>query len=160
HLVIGADGGALVSAIDPPTWAAHASCTSVRSYPVLVGRDVLLAAPFILYDDPRLAPESAGDLCDATEIDELLMLRTRALTDDEKRHARAPDPRSAQIIDRADAPAADALARMHGAPRDLLDGEMVPRAGIGSKVVLRTPTRRTDAQDLLYAGHIATIVDI
>src|SRR5262249_55311949 len=115
---------------------------------------------FILYDHPTLAPESAGDLCDATEIDELLMLRTRALTDDEKREARATDPRAAQIIDRADALADDALARMHGAPRDIRDGETLARAGIGSKVRLRPPTRRTDAQDLLYAGHVATIVDV
>src|SRR5262249_26475808 len=105
HLIVGADGGELLSAIDPPAWAAAAAagCTNTRTYPVLVGTDLVLCAPFILYDHPQLAPESAGDLCDATEIDELLVLRTRTLTDDEKREARATSPRTAAIVDRAEA---------------------------------------------------------
>ncbi len=169
HLLIGVSDGELLSAIDPPTWAvdAAAACKSVRTYPVLLGQpgasDLMLAAPFILYDHPQVAPESAGDLCDATEIDELLLLRTRTMTDDEKRQARATDPRTAQIIERADALSSDWLARMHGATRDLCDQEMVPQAPrlvIGAKVRLGTPTRRTDAQDILYAGRIATIAAI
>lgn len=169
HLVLGVTRGELISAIDPPAWAMApaAACTSVRTYPVLVGppgsQDLALAAPFIMYDHPQLAPESTGDLCDATEIDELLLLRTRTLTDDEKREARATDPRAAQIVDRAEALADGAFARLHGTSRAIAAGEMVPkpeRPGVGSKVVLRTPKRRTDAQDLLYAGHTATVVDV
>ena len=34
-----------------------------------------LSSPIILYDYPQIAPESPGDLCDGTEIDEILMLR-------------------------------------------------------------------------------------
>jgi hypothetical protein len=47
--------------------------------------------------------------------------------------------------------------------RDLLDAEMVPRAetagpyGVGSQVRLRPGRWRTDAQDLLYAGEVATV---
>jgi hypothetical protein len=88
HLLLGVDGGALLSAIDPPSWAATAAatCASTRTFPVLVGppgsSEVMLAAPFVMYDHPQVAPESAGDLCDATEIDELLVLRTRTMTDD------------------------------------------------------------------------------
>src|SRR5690606_18933538 len=143
HLLVGVSDGELLSTIDPPTWAidAAAACRNVRTYPVLLGQpgasDLMLAVPFILYDHPQVAPESAGDLCDATEIDELLLLRTRTMTDDEKRHARATDPRAAQIIDRADALPAEWLARMHGATRDLCDQEMVPqppRLVIGAKV--------------------------
>ena len=40
---------------------------------------------------------------------------------------------------------------------------MVPRTTlppIGAKVRLRPPTRRTDAQDLLYVGHVATVAAI
>ncbi len=164
HLLLGVEGAELLSALDPPAWArqAAAHCTNVRTYPVLAGppgsTDVALLAPFILYDHPQLAPESAGDLCDATEIDELLMLRTRTLTDDEKRQARATDRRAAQIIDRAELLPLDELARMHGATRDVRDGEMVPRRPqIGGKVRLRPPNHRTDAQDFLYAGHVATV---
>jgi hypothetical protein len=88
HLLVGVDGGELLSAIDPPAWAraVAASCTCTRTYPVLAGpvdaRDIMLCAPFILYDHPQLARGSAGDLCDATEIDELLALRTRQLADE------------------------------------------------------------------------------
>jgi hypothetical protein len=139
-----------------------ATCTSTRTYPTLVAPDLVLCAPFILHDHPELAPESAGDTCDATEIDELLLLRTRTLTDDEKRQARATDPRTAAIVDRADAMAFEQLASLHGAKRDLRDGEMIPqRRGlpIGTKVRLRAPVRRSDAQDVLYAGHVATIAE-
>ena len=85
------------------------------------------------------------------------------MTDDEKREARATDPRAAAIVDRADAMATEQLARMHGATRDLSGGEMVPQRAapsVGSKVRLLAPTTRTDAQDLLYAGHVATVVEI
>jgi hypothetical protein len=168
HLLVGVEGGTILSSVDPPTWARveAARCANVRSHPVLVGQpgrdDLLLAAPFIMHDHPQIAPESAGDLCDATEIDELLVLRTRLLTDDEKREARATDARTAAIVDRADALPQERLVRMHGAARELLDGEMVPATmlpSMGTKVRLLRPKGRTDAQDLLYAGYIATVVE-
>ena len=48
-----------------------------RPAAVLVGGVglAMLASPIILYDYPRVAPESPGDLFDSTEIDELLALR-------------------------------------------------------------------------------------
>lgn len=51
---------------------------------------MVLSSPIILEDHPAIAPESPGALYDATEIDEILALRTAALTDEEKREARAP----------------------------------------------------------------------
>lgn len=169
HVLVGVENGSLLSAIDPPQWArtAAAACTNVRTHPVLVGPsgscDLVLAAPFIMSDHPQIAPESAGDLCDATEIDELLVLRTRTMTDEEKREARATDARAAAIVDRADALPTAQLARMHGAAREVCRGEMVPlrsAPAIGAKVRLLAPARRTDAQDLLYAGHVATVVEL
>jgi hypothetical protein len=164
HVAIAVDGGEPLSALDPPAWArtATAACASVRTYPVLIDDGLVLCAPFILYDRPQIAPESHADLCDASEIDELLLLRTRNLTDDEKRHARATDPRAAAIVDRADAMSDRELARLHGTPRDVRAGEMIPRAAvaIGSKVRLGRPRRTTDAQDLLFAGHVATVAEI
>jgi hypothetical protein len=164
HLVVGVDGAELLSMIDPPAWAreAAASCTSTRTFPVLAGppgsADIMLCAPFIMSDHPQLAPESAGDLCDATEIDELLVLRTLTMTDAEKREARATDARAAAILDRAEALTPAQLARMHGTARDVKSSEMVPRVpGIGAKVMARPTGRRTDAQDILYFGHVATV---
>ena len=73
-------------------------CANLHTWPVLVGTegsgDVVLSSPIILYDYPAIAPESPGDLCDGTEIDEILTLRIMTLTDDEKREARATDARA------------------------------------------------------------------
>ena len=80
-------------------------------------RDVVLSSPIILYDHPDIAPESAGDLFDATEIDEILTLRIMTLTDEEKAEARATDPRAAAILDRVRRHAARDVERLHGAIR-------------------------------------------
>ncbi|MFD8654027.1 hypothetical protein ACFV1D_40665, partial [Streptomyces mirabilis] len=58
-------------------------------------------------------------LYDATEIDEILALRTAALTDEEKREARGTDDRAAAVIDLADTMPPEVLERLHGAVRSL-----------------------------------------
>ncbi|MEV0705047.1 hypothetical protein AB0I53_45015 [Saccharopolyspora sp. NPDC050389] len=123
HTVLAVRGGQFVSLLDPPEAVHEAvrACRNERTWPVLVGeggrRDVVLSAPIILYDYPAIAPQSAGDLFDATEIDEILILRTMTLTDDEKREARETDPKAAAIIDRAEQLTAAQLSRMHGTMR-------------------------------------------
>jgi hypothetical protein len=125
HLLLAMSRGQFVSLLDPPPSAREAAerCENVRTWPVLIGaageRTVMLSSPIILQDYPEIAPESPGDLFDATEIDEILTLRTMALTDDEKREARATDPRAAAIIDRVDAMPPEILERLHGAIRSL-----------------------------------------
>lgn len=125
HTILAIGGGGFVSLTDPPerARAAAAACDNVRTWPVLIGdageRGVMLSSPIILQDYPEIAPESPGDLCDATEIDEILTLRTLALTDDEKREARATDPRAAAIIDRVDTMPPEIFERLHGAIRSL-----------------------------------------
>ena len=79
--------------------------------------DVVLASPIILEDHPQVAPESSGDLFDATEIDEILSLRILALTDDEKAEMRASDARARALLDRTEALTGDDLMRMHGTIR-------------------------------------------
>lgn len=123
HLVITAPGGTFLSLTDPPEWAAGfaAECQNDGCWPVLAGdgdggADTVLAAPIILPDYPSVAAESAGELYDGTEIDEILTLRTLALTDEEKAEARATDPKAAALIDRVEAVAADVgtLGQLHG----------------------------------------------
>ena len=128
HSLIGIPGGSFISMTDHPEWASAeiAACTNVGTWPVLAGpagcRDLMLSSPVILYDHPEIAPESAGDLFDATEIDEILTLRTLALTDEEKREARATDPRAAELIDRLDGLPPEMMERLHGAIRYLEPG--------------------------------------
>jgi hypothetical protein len=128
HSLIAVPGGTFLSMTDPPEWAAAevAACANVGTWPVLAGpagcTDLVLSSPVILYDHPEIAAESAGDLFDGTEIDEILTLRTLALTDSEKRQARATDPRAAELMDRLDDLPPDMLERMHGAIRYLRPG--------------------------------------
>jgi len=128
HLLIGVTRGTFLSMTDPPEWAAGevTRCENIGTWPVLAGpadcRDLMLSSPVILYDHPEVAPESAGDLFDATEIDEILTLRTLALTDAERQEARATDQRAADLIDRLDGLPPEMLERMHGAIRYLSPG--------------------------------------
>ena len=125
HALIHVPGGRFLSLTDPPEWAARYAemCVNTATWPVLAGpeecRELVLSSPVILYDHPRIAAESAGDLFDATEIDEILTLRTLALTDEERREARATDPRAAELLDRLDGLPPEMLERMHGAIRYL-----------------------------------------
>jgi hydrogenase maturation protease len=85
---------------------------------VLVGeegqRDCILSSPIILYDYPQIAPESAGDLFDGTEIDEILTLRIMSLSDEEKREMRSVDARARQLLDRTESLSAEQFMRLHG----------------------------------------------
>jgi hypothetical protein len=125
HTFLGGTGLAFCSLTDPPAWAEpHArACRNLHTFPVLAGeegaRDLVLSAPIILPDHPRIAPESPGDLHDATEIDEILTLRTLLLTDAEKREARTTDARAAAILDRVETMPPEVLGRLHGAIRSL-----------------------------------------
>lgn len=94
---------------------------------------MVLSSPIILEDHPAIAPESPGALYDATEIDEILALRTAALTDEEKREARGTDERAAAVIDLADSMPPEVLERLHGAVRGLREvtGEAPSPAGDG-----------------------------
>jgi hypothetical protein len=132
HTLLAVRDGGFVSLLDPPPEAATAvaGCANLRTWPVLVGaegsRDLVLSSPIILYDYPAIAPESQGDLCDATEIDEILTLRIMTLTDEEKREARGTDPRARQIVDRADGIPDEIFERLHGAMRSLRSVADVP----------------------------------
>jgi len=99
-------GGEFVSLLEPPEALRElaASCHNTGTWPVLVGeegtRDCMLSSPIILYDYPQIAPESAGDLFDGTEIDEILTLRIMTLTDKEKREMRGVDERARLLLER------------------------------------------------------------
>jgi hypothetical protein len=160
HVALRSSGGTFVSLLDPPPAlaGAAASCRSEGVYPVLVGDDGMLASPIILYDQPRIAPESRGDLFDGTEIDEILTLRIMTLTDDEKREACATDERARSLIERTDALTRDDLLAMHGrGERSVTIAGTTLRAG--DRVRLR-PRGSADIMDIALTGKIATIESI
>ncbi|WP_328523797.1 hypothetical protein [Kribbella sp. NBC_00359] len=190
HVLVAAEGCRFLSLLEPPEWATAyaAGCDNVGLYPVLAG-DLLLSSPIILYDHPRIAPESQGDLFDATEIDEILSLRAMTLTDDEKREVRGTDQRAAELLARVDSMPPELMDRLHGTIRYLRkvtepeppppdtpwwdpgnDSTVSPETdtvlvggvavGNGSRVRLRPGIRRADAQDMFLTGRLGTVVAV
>jgi len=168
HSILHVVGGEFVSSTDPPEEfrAAVAECRNLGSWPVLVGdedkRDTVLSAPIILYDYPQIAPESQGDLFDATEIDEILTLRVLTLSDSEKEEIRAGDPRARQILERSESMPPEHLMKLHGVrgmkpageERSLRIQGIEVRAG---DLVRLRPRRSADIFDIALKGKLATV---
>ena len=93
-----------------------------------------------------MAPESPRDLFDGAEIDEILTLRIMTLSDEEKRQARATDPRARAIIDAADDMPPEILDRLHGAIRYLRGGPAGREVGSTGPTASGIPSP-TDADD-------------
>jgi hypothetical protein len=186
HAVISVSAGELVSVTDPPAEFADAvaQCANEGVWPVLVGapgvRDTMLASPIILPDYPEVAPESAGDLCDATEIEEILTLRILTLTDEEKAEIRGSEARARAILERAEQLPAEHLMKLHGTLRGLAPANDEPWSAwdnwanrpapetirvngaevkAGDRVRLR-PTKRADIFDTALDGRVAIVTAI
>jgi hypothetical protein len=125
HKILTVRGGEFISLIEPPESYREASeqCHNIGTFPVLAGEDgqhdVMLSSPIILYDYPQIAPESAGDLCDGTEIDEILSLRILTLTAEEKREMRQSDERGRRILERTETLPEEQRIKLHGVLRGL-----------------------------------------
>ena len=129
HTILRVEDGEFVSLMDPPEEMRQPAeeCENSKTWPVLAGeegdRHTILSSPIILYDYPRIAPESPGDLFDGGEVDQLLTLSILALTDEEKDEMRATDPRTREILDRSESLTEEDLMGLHGAVRQ------TPRGG-------------------------------
>jgi hypothetical protein len=123
HLLLGLRDGEFISLLDPEERHSESAkaCANTGVFPVLVGegRSMMLCSPIILYDYPQIAPESAGDFFDGTEMDEMLTLRVLTLTDAEKQEMRSGDPRARKILERTETLTEDEMLRAHGVIRDL-----------------------------------------
>ncbi len=123
HTILGVEDGAFVSLLEPPAGLEEyaGQCKNVGTWPVLVGEegDMMLSSPIILYDQPQIAPESAGNLFDSTEIDEILSLRILTLTDDEKQEMRQSDDHTRQILERTENMPEEQFKKLHGVLRGL-----------------------------------------
>jgi len=125
HVLMGVTSGEFVSLLETPEALreAAAECKNIGVFPVLVGeqgyRDILLCSPIILYDYPQIAPESAGEFFDGTEMDEMLALRVLTLTEEEKAEMRNVDDRARRILERTETLPQDFLMKVHGVIRGL-----------------------------------------
>jgi hypothetical protein len=183
HLILETNGGAFVSLLDPPTELREAAnaCRNVGNFPVLIGvegvHDTMLCSPITLYDYPQIAPESAGDFYDATEMDEMLTLRVLTLAEEEKCQMRMGDSAVRTLLERTEQTAFEQLTKTHGTIRSLgpllkpppsmgsMDQESRAPQGVtifgttvnaGDRVRL-WPQKSADAMDLMLKGKIAII---
>jgi hypothetical protein len=182
HTILNFENGAeFISLLDPPAayTSAARQCRNIGTWPVLVGeqarneRDTMLSSPIILYDYPKIAPESPGDLFDGTEIDEILTLRILTMTDEEKTEMRSVDEHARRILERTETMSTDHLLKLHGTLRDTCTRtsteaffnpearvETVTVRGVslkaGDRVRIR-PKSRADVMDIALAGKIGMI---
>ena len=123
HTILGAENGEFLSLLETPAGFEDsvAHCQNLGTWPVLAtdNADAMLSSPIILYDHPQIAPESAGNLFDSTEIDEILSLRILTLTDEEKREMRQSDDRTRGILERTENMPEEQFMKLHGILRGL-----------------------------------------
>jgi hypothetical protein len=125
HTVLSIERGEFVSLMEPPLEFKEFAeqCSNVGTWPVLVGDEerptssTMLSSPIILYDFPKIAPESASTLFDGAEIDEILALRILTMADAEKLEMRDLDQHARRLLERSQGLSEDSLLKMHGTLR-------------------------------------------
>ncbi len=184
HTILHVEGGECISLLDPDGQYLEAAkaCKQVGTWPVLVGeeekgeRDAMLSSPIILYDYPKIAAESPGDLFDGAEIDEILTLRIQTMTDEEKAEMRQVDEQARRILERTENLAEADMLKLHGVmrssraqpvdqeffnPNKPVDQVMVGGVALkaGDRVRIR-PKKRADVMDIALDGKIAIIESV
>ena len=163
HAVLAAQHGRFHSMIDPPETlrSLAAQCRNIGMWPVLVGPEdsdeCMLSCAIILYDYPKIAPESRGDSYDATEIDELLTLSVQTLSEPEKEAMRREGASVQTILERSERLSHEELFNLHATMRARKIESCPFRKG--DRVRLR-PAGRADIFDLALAGKTATIISV
>ena len=124
HTILIATGGLFLSVLEPEAqWRSAAKrCQNFGAWPALVGEEdrVVLSSPIILYDHPQLADASTGDLFDATEIEEALLLHLSVLPDAEKKEIAGADEKLRQMLARAGNVTPEQMWKLHGTCHELL----------------------------------------
>ncbi len=155
HTILHIEGGEFISALEPE---AADRCKNIATWPVLVGdeakgeRDTILSSPIILGDYPQIAPQSAGNFFDGTEIDEMLTLRVQTMTDEEKCEMRNVDAHARRLLERVETFSQEQMMEMHGLMRKCGNTPVQ----VGDRVRI-CPKSRADAMDMILDGKIAVV---
>ena len=160
HAILTVREAKFISNIDPPAELIPlmSKCSNIGCWPVLLGKtgqfNTMLAAPIILYDYPRISPQSPGDHFDCTEIDEMLALRIATLTDEEKLEM-SRDQRTRAMLERTHGLSNSQLSDLHGRAEKQVSAIFRP----GQPVRLR-PRGRSDIFDLALDGKTAVVESV
>jgi len=125
NTVLTVEGGRFISMLDPGERYAAAvrQCTQTGTWPVLIGakgeKDCMLSSPIILYDYPRIAPQSRGEMFDTTDSDETLLLRIPRLTNAETEEIRSGDARGRRTLELAESLSPEDKLQLQGTRRDV-----------------------------------------
>ncbi len=170
HTLVQTSSGEFVSLLEPPDHFSQpaSDCCNQGTWPVLVGdegkRDTVLSSSIILYDYPKVAPESNGPFFDSAEIDEMLTLRVLTMTDSEKLEMAATDPRTSAILARCESLSSQQFEALHGALKPF-HMHSKPSPGLShaqpdflvGRHVRLNPKTRGDVFDIALKGRLAKI---
>jgi hydrogenase maturation protease len=122
NIILTTTNGRFISHQNPgEEWIdAIADCDNKNAWPILVEEagQSILASPIILYDYPKINPESRLDLFDSTEIQEALLLHVNLLSDAEKEQIAAADEKLRAMLDKVSQVTPEQLLNIHSGLRD------------------------------------------
>jgi hypothetical protein len=116
--------GEFISHQNPGEWkSAIEECLNINTWPILMeeGNRTMLSSPIILYDYPRINPQSAGDLFDSTEIEEALLLHVAMLSEDEKKSIAESDEKLQAMLAKVSQVTPRELVSFHSLLKDVQD---------------------------------------
>jgi hypothetical protein len=118
HIILTTTKGMFISSQNPPYdfSSAIAQCKNVGVWPILIDEDntTLLCSPIIVYDHPKIHPQSKTDLFDSTEIEEALMLHFATMSDEEKNNISNSDEKLRAMFDKISKIRPEELINLHG----------------------------------------------
>lgn len=122
HTILQTKNGEFISQQNPPEkWrAAMEENKNINTWPILIDENntTLLASPIILYDYPRINPQSSGDLFDSTEIEEALLLHVGVLSDDEKKRIARSDEKLQTMLNKVSQITPEEFINFHSRLKD------------------------------------------
>jgi hypothetical protein len=163
HALLTVEAGRFHSMIDPPEELREpaAECRNIGLWPVLVGEEgagaQMLACPIILYDYPKVADASPGDMFDATEIDEMLALRVRTLSERELAEMGAEAAPVRELLERTKELTPEVLSRLHACMGATRTSGCPYRKGDRVRLC---PAGGADIFDLALAGRTAEVISV
>lgn len=128
HIILKASHGEFASHQNPgEIWKNDiVQCQNLNTWPILIddNNSILLSSPIILYDHPRIHPQSSGNLFDSTEIEEALLLHVSVLSDEEKNQIGESDEKLQTMLNKVSRMTPGELMGFHSVLRHDRVGEI------------------------------------